>query len=397
MASGPDRQALISPARGTRPANRRELIVRAATELFYRKGYATVGMGEVAEAVAIGPSALYRHFRGKEALLASVVGDALHSVESALAAASPADVGERLAAVALERRTIGVLWRREARHLSADHRAELRTVSARIMARLTELIGQRRPDLGAAECELLARCALAVGISVSFHSLSLPEPGFTTLLGELVSETVDAPAALGDQPTGGAGGAGLVPTGSRRETILVEASKLFARNGFAGVSMDDIGAAAGIAGPSVYNHFPAKSDILVAAMLRGDEWLRMGMNRAFTQASDPSDALRRLLNSYGAFVFENPDLVQLLVSESVQLPAADRHRTRSAQHSYIAEWIHLAVQVHPAWDPVTARIRIQAAQTILNEIALTPRSRLTPAVESAAVTAAATLLAIPEP
>ncbi|WP_194820172.1 TetR/AcrR family transcriptional regulator [Nocardia sp. XZ_19_385] len=394
MAHGPDGQALISPARGTRPANRRELIVRAATDLFYRKGYATVGMGEVAEAVAIGPSALYRHFRGKQDLLATVVGDALGAVDARLAASSSADVGVRLAGFALEHRGIGVLWRREARHLSADNRAELRVVTDRIVTRLTDLIRERRPTLGLAEADLLARSALAVGISASFHSLSLPEPGFTNLLGELITTTIDAPIALADPMSGNPDAAATVLTRSRRETILVEASKLFARNGFAGVSMDDIGAAVGIAGPSVYNHFPAKTDILTAAMFRGDEWLRMGMNRAFAQATDPRDALRRLLRSYGEFVFENPDLIQLLISESVHLPEADRHRTRVAQHSYIAEWVHLADQVHPSWDHSAARIRVQAAQTILNEISLTPQFRMNPAVESAVCVISAELLAI---
>ena len=56
---------------------------------------------------------------------------------------------------------------------------------------------------------------------------------------------------------------------SRRESILTEATKLIATHGYPGVSTEDIGASVGISGPSVYNHFPAKSDILAAAMLRG--------------------------------------------------------------------------------------------------------------------------------
>ena len=75
---------MARPARGTRPANRRQLIVDAATDLFSRKGYAAVGMGDVAEAVAMGPSALYRHFRGKQDLLAAVVGDALNTLDDAI-------------------------------------------------------------------------------------------------------------------------------------------------------------------------------------------------------------------------------------------------------------------------------------------------------------------------
>ncbi|WP_405139100.1 TetR/AcrR family transcriptional regulator [Nocardia sp. NBC_01388] len=394
MASGPETTIVIGPARGTRPANRRELIVRAASELFYRKGYATVGMGEVAAAVAIGPSALYRHFRGKQDLLATVVGDALTTIEAALAMTAANDIGASLAAASIAHRPVGVLWRREARHLSAEHRAAFRTLTHRIIERLVELVHERRPELNAAEADLLARCGLAVANSVSFHSLSLPEPGFAALLDELVSVAVDAPIVLPEAVANHAGQARLSMTRSRREAIIAEAARLFARQGFTGVSMDDIGEAVGITGPSVYNHFPGKTDILLAVVFRGNEWLRMDMSRAFARAADAGDGLDRLLRSYGGFVAENPDLVQILVSETLHLPDADRHRARVAQHSYIAEWVGLARRVHPDWDPITARIRVQAAQTVLNELALTTRIREVPGADAAVLAVGADLLAI---
>ncbi|HEY0572939.1 MAG TPA: helix-turn-helix domain-containing protein [Pseudonocardia sp.] len=83
MAGQPRRSAVQAPPRGTRPLNRRQLILAAAAELFYRRGYPNVSMGEIAEAVAIGPSALYRHFRGKQELLSEVVLAAFHSAGSA--------------------------------------------------------------------------------------------------------------------------------------------------------------------------------------------------------------------------------------------------------------------------------------------------------------------------
>lgn len=158
--------------------------------------------------------------------------------------------------------------------------------------------------------------------------------------------------------------------------------------------MEDIGAAVGISGPSVYNHFPAKSDILVAAMFRGDEWLQVEMNRAFAHATDARDGLQRLLTSYSEFAFESPELIELLVAESMHLPDTDRHRARAAQHSYIAEWVYLTTQIHPTWDPVAARIRVQATQTMMNDIALMPHLRTRPGVLTALHTIAARLLAI---
>ena len=396
MTAGPAERSVGRPARGTRPANRRQLIIAAAADLFSRKGYAAVGMGDVAEAVAIGPSALYRHFRGKRDLLAAVVGDALDTVDDAITLAEneqSSDVAATLAVAVLRHRGVGVLWQREARQLSAGDRAKFGAAVEQIAARFAALIRARRPGLAAIEADLLAWSGLAVATSVSLHSLVLPEPEFTTLLGGLITTVVDAPIQLPSSPPAQGPKTRTLRTQSRREAILTEATKLFAASGFAGVSTEDIGGSVGISGPSVYNHFAAKSDILVAAMLRGDEWLRMDMHRAFAAASDPGDGLNRLLGSYCALVLDNPHLIQVLVSEAEHLPKPERHRTRAAQYAYIAEWVSLLREVHPQWDAVRARIRVQAVQTMMNDIALTPSLRNHAGIDSALVTIGTGLLA----
>ena len=43
-------EAADSPARGTRPRNRRAITLGVATEMFYRLGYATVAMSDIATA-----------------------------------------------------------------------------------------------------------------------------------------------------------------------------------------------------------------------------------------------------------------------------------------------------------------------------------------------------------
>jgi AcrR family transcriptional regulator len=396
VTADPTERRAGRPLRGTRPVNRRQLIIRAAAELFSRKGYADVSMGDVAEAVAIGPSALYRHFRGKQDLLATVVTEALETLDAALAAAEaeadhPSGVVDALAAGVLAHRGVGVLWQREARQLSPADRLRIQASVNQIGTRFGAFIGAYRPGLSAAQRELLAWSALAVATSVSFHNLVLPEPEFTTLLSELVSTAIDAP--IPDVTSKPRAKPPALRAQSRREALLSEATKLFATNGFSGVSTEDIGASVGISGPSVYNHFPAKSDILAAAMFRGDEWLRIDMHRAFAAAADPRDGLNRLLGSYCAFALDNSHLVRVLVCESGHLPEPERHRARAAQYAYIAEWVGLLREVHPRWDAVTARIRVQAAQTVMNDVALMPSLRNRAGVEAALVTIGAELLA----
>lgn len=393
MVSGPD---LVRPARGTRPANRRALIIAAAADLFCRNGYADVGMGDVAAAVAIGPSALYRHFRGKQSLLATVVAEALTAFADAVdaAAAQPDEIGPTLAATMLARRDVGVLWRREARHLSAADRAEFRATARRIGTRLAEVMAARRPELTSGGAEVLAWSALSVANSVSFHSLSLPEPEFGTLLGGLVDAVVRAPAPVLVPCPESAGGSVALAALDRREALLTEAAKLFAARGFVSVRMDEIGAAVGITGPSVYNHFPGKADILLAAIVRGDEWLRRDLHQALAQAADPCDGLHRLLASYSAFVFENPHLMQTLVSEARHLPDADRGRAKAAQRAYIAEWVHLLRRLRPDWGPIPARIRVQAAQSMMNELASTRQVSAYRDIDAVAAAIAAKVLGL---
>src|ERR1700754_50998 len=53
----------------------------------------------------------------------------------------------------------------------------------------------------------------------------------------------------------------------RRETLLSAAARLFAGRGFARVSLEDLGAAAGVSGPAVYRHFAGKQAVLAALLI----------------------------------------------------------------------------------------------------------------------------------
>jgi AcrR family transcriptional regulator len=62
----------------------REKILDAAEELFARRGFAGVGLSELAEAVGLGKSSLFHHFRSKAQLYAAVVERILIDIENAL-------------------------------------------------------------------------------------------------------------------------------------------------------------------------------------------------------------------------------------------------------------------------------------------------------------------------
>ena len=77
-----------------------------------------------------------------------------------------------------------------------------------------------------------------------------------------------------EQQARGAAGAGR--RRSRKDEILEIAVGLFAARGYHGVSMDDIGAAAGVTGPALYHHFAGKEAMLAAALIPVSEGLLAG-------------------------------------------------------------------------------------------------------------------------
>ena len=99
-------------------------------------------MGDIAHVVGIGASALYRHFPSKQNLLGSVVGRALDSADGIRhrPGAQPVELAERIASTILEQRSAGMLWRREARHLTPVDQAAIRNRMRDIGARLASYI-----------------------------------------------------------------------------------------------------------------------------------------------------------------------------------------------------------------------------------------------------------------
>ena len=76
----------------------REKILEVAEALFARRGFAGVGLREVAEAVGLGKSSLFHHFRSKTQLYLAVLGRVLGRIEDRVrpAFSDPGEPRERL-------------------------------------------------------------------------------------------------------------------------------------------------------------------------------------------------------------------------------------------------------------------------------------------------------------
>lgn len=369
------------PARGTRPANRRELILAAATDLFASRGYEHVSIGDVAEAVAVGPSALYRHFAGKEQLLGQVISDVADRFTAQLE--SPADLADLLPAAAtfaLDNRTTGVLWEREARHLPTETQATVRVRIRRARHQFSSAVRAVRPALPAHDADLVAAAVLAVLLSPSFHRVDLPRPGYDALLTQLANRVLMAGIPPAPEAAALAKPKGL-PRAAKREQLLDAAIRLFAQRTYARVSMDDVAASVGMAASSVYNHFPGKLHMLVTSLHRATGYLQLTMDETLATATDPCTALQRLVASYARFAVAHPHLVDMLITEARNLPRDQAAAMLQAQREYVDEWVHLLRHVHADLDATPARVMVLAALMVINDLARTPAFRCRPAAD----------------
>jgi AcrR family transcriptional regulator len=368
------------PAR--RPRNRKALLADSAAELFRRHGYHSVSVNDIAAAAGVTGPAVYRHFRGKQDILAHVLLSGMDVfglvTEEALAQpGTPAEQLDRLvhavAALTIDRREVTALWRWEGRHLDRADQTKIRRQGGEIMAHWGIALRDARPELSKADAELLCWAALSVFGSVSVHHVSLPRRRFETCLAELAAAVLawappagePAPVPRLDDPAD--------RSSSRREELLTAATRLFRDRGYRAVSMEDIGAAAGIAGPSIYRYFSGKSAILVAAGYRMAERLDRTADAAIREAADPHDALARLASSYVDTVLRSDNLMATFATEHANLPEPDRKELVRVQRVYVAQWIRQLRTVAPGLSESEARITVHAALTIVNDLARTPR------------------------
>lgn len=371
--------------RARRPRDRKQQIIRAAADLFHRHGYANVGTGQIADSVGITAGALYRHFRGKQDLLAEALGDVFDRSLALVADAPPMDLEtmvSELAATATRRPDLGVLWSRESRHLDGDRLEQVRRRFFRFLAGFATAIRVRRPDLSAEDADLLAFSALAVLTSVSYHRTRLSNSATTDLLQHAAVQVLTTPMDAPDAPGPGVSPSrpiGLEPH-SRREAILAAATSLFHQRGFQSVTMDEIGAVVKISSTAVYKYFPSKSDLLSAVVARAAEPLQLGLSRALSGASTSEEGLHAALDAYVDFGLDHHDLVGILVSEVTNLPDSLRHDVRRSQHDYVEEWVRLLTDARPELDASRAKYVVHAVLTVVNDVIRTEHLRNRPTV-----------------
>jgi len=154
---------------------------------------------------------------------------------------------------------------------------------------------------------------------------------------------------------------------SRREEILEIAVGLFAARGYHGVSMDDIGGAAGVTGPALYHHFAGKEAMLAAALNPVSESLLAGGRaRVAEHAGEPAAALTALVDFHVDFALNNPAVIALHLHELDRLPDEPRREIRRLQRLYVEEWVTVLTALRTDLLASEARVLAHVAFGLMN-------------------------------
>lgn len=366
---------------------RRQQLAEAAAQQFHRVGFHAVTIADVAASVGLTPPAIYRHFTNKQALLAAAIDSGLARVEATVTNHPDANWGARLndlAAIAVERRDLWMLLQREIRHLTDVDRAPLEKRFAQFTAGLRVELRATRPDLDPRDAALIVTAVLAVFASQSAYPTRYSAADRRRVLVEAakaVAETVlpTVDAQVDDSPRvptapvlkaegEGEDPAHLSPSGRdstrllRSEGLLSTSIRLFHERGYAAVSLDDIGAEVGMAGPSIYHHFATKADLLLGAFTRATDWLATRRNSAETNSLD------QLVRIYVDLGVRERLLLGVYVLEAASLPPADARRVRAALDADVDAWSAALHQDRPTLSGTERAILVQAARAVVHDV-----------------------------
>ncbi|GAA1193979.1 TetR/AcrR family transcriptional regulator [Prauserella alba] len=366
-----------------RRGDRRAQLARIAAELFCRRGYHAVGLGDIATEAGITGPAIYRHFKNKQAILTFAADDLAaatrDAVETALARATTDPwsridaIVRSLTALVIDRREGAQLYQWERRHLDPEDHARFTATMEWLVDTVAGLVGEGRPRLPEADRATVATAALSAIASLATHrttvSARVAQRGLRSIAlgvlatglpprlgGELAEESPVPPAA-----------SRFV---SRRERLVVAALRPIRERGFHAVTMEELGAAAGIGGSSVYRHFASKAELLAAVYYRAADRLTVTTSTAIESAAEPGEALRALVDAYVDYNYSDSDLAAVYRSEHGNLPDDDRRQLRKVQREHVEQWVRLVMAVRGDTRATYARLAVHAALNIVHDLCI---------------------------
>jgi TetR/AcrR family transcriptional regulator len=118
--------------------------------------------------------------------------------------------------------------------------------------------------------------------------------------------------------------------GSSATLILSNALKLFADQGYAATSIQQIAQASGVSKAGVFHHYRTKRDLYLAALDSAQEEFA-GELEELPVAVEPCSRLRILMGVHLDYVLRNPDVARLVVRELLRVDLGGDERAALGQ------------------------------------------------------------------
>lgn len=151
----------------------------------------------------------------------------------------------------------------------------------------------------------------------------------------------------------------------RQRELIAVARRLFARQGYHAVGINEISGELGLTGPAFYRHYPSKEALLIAVF---DDAITAHLEQVVDvvrKISDPLEALEAVIDNHVDFVFDQTESIQTWRTEFRSLPEGDRHRLRYLQRLYTEEWVRIVRQLRADLDIEQVRTMCQGAIALI--------------------------------
>lgn len=159
----------------------------------------------------------------------------------------------------------------------------------------------------------------------------------------------------------------------RREELLEIAAEMFAQQGFAGVSVHDLGAAAGVSGPALYHHFDSK-EAMLGEMLVGTSHHLLAAAQSLPATLSPDERLSDLVAIHVDFAVDHRALISIDYRDLTKASPEDQERVRSLQSRYVDIWVAALTERHPGLTAAAARPAVYAVLGLINSTPFSPNT-----------------------
>lgn len=186
-----------------------------------------------------------------------------------------------------------------------------------------------------------------------------------------MSQPVDGPAMHGPVMDGAAVHGPVekklrpARTNATRQKLFDASMELIGERGAAGVTMDEIAAAAGVSKGTVYYNFGSKSDLIAQLLRHGVDILKARLlSEAADPGADPLVAIEAMIGQAMDFMAEYPSFARLWVSENWRTPSEWRD-TFAVLRSELLAVIGAAIENVAAAYPVDGTISRGSLETAI--------------------------------